>query len=70
MVRAALSGFAGAGSPHVLGDAVRVVWSGPADDAEGALRRHLASAGLTALEIRPITPDMETAFAVLAEAAR
>ncbi len=69
-IRAALSGLADAGSPHVLGDAVRVVWSGPASQAEGQLRGHLAAAGLVVTEIRPITPDMETAFAVLAEAGR
>jgi ABC-2 type transport system ATP-binding protein len=67
---AALADLPEAGSPHVLGDVVRVLWRGPAADAEGALAAHLAAAGMPSAQVRAARVDMETAFAVLAEAGR
>ena len=69
--RTALADLPGAGSSHVLGDVVRVLWRGPADEADEAaeaIRAHCAAAGLPLPDVRVTKVDMETAFAVLAEA--
>ncbi|HRC12613.1 MAG: ABC transporter ATP-binding protein [Candidatus Phosphoribacter baldrii] len=66
----ALVGLADAGSPHVFGDVVRILWHGPAAAAQTALAAHLAAAGMPSARVRPAHVDMETAFAVLAEAGR
>jgi len=67
--RAALAAVAGRPeslSAHLLADAVRVLWKGP--DAVGAVAAALASAGVAGTPTR-IEPDMEAAFAYLAEGA-
>jgi ABC-2 type transport system ATP-binding protein len=64
---AAVQAVPGVASTHLLGDVVRVLWSG--DDQPGpALTAALAAAGVDGAGIRDIAPDMETVFAYLAEA--
>ncbi|MFT4110133.1 ABC transporter ATP-binding protein [Propionicimonas sp.] len=58
-----LAGLPGVLSAHPLGDVVRVLW-----DGTGRPEPVLAAAGLQDTAIDPITPDMETVFAYLADA--
>ena len=62
-VLAVIAGVEGVGQAHLLGDHVRVLWSG---GATTGLADRLAGAGITA-EIDEIPADMEAAFAYLAE---
>ena len=67
MPREALALLAGrpeAVSVHLLGQAVRVLWSGP--EAEASVAR-LLTAGEVVARVRPVEPDMEAVFAYLAE---
>lgn len=67
---ALLADLSGLGSPHVFGEAVRVLWQGPVDSATESITTHLQAAGLPNVRVTPTRVDMETAFAVLAEAGR
>jgi ABC-2 type transport system ATP-binding protein len=62
---AAVQAVAGVASAHLLGDVVRVLWSG-SDQPEQALSPALAAAGIAGASVREIAPDMETVFAYLA----
>ena len=57
-------------SLEALGEAVRVLWQGPVDSATESITTHLQAAGLPNVRVTPTRVDMETAFAVLAEAGR
>jgi len=67
---AALADLPEAGSPHVFGEVVRVLWQGAPEAAAATLVAHLTAAGMPAARVTPARVDMETAFAVLAEAGR
>lgn len=54
-------------SAHLLGDVVRVLWDG-GGRPETTLTAALGAAGLGQSTVRPVAPDMESVFAVLAEA--
>ena len=62
-VLALIAGVDGVRQAHLLGDHVRVLWSG---GASTDLADHLAAAGVTA-EVEEIPPDMEAAFSYLAQ---
>jgi ABC-2 type transport system ATP-binding protein len=62
-VLAAITGVEGVGQAHLLGDHVRVLWSG---GATTELASRLAAAGITA-EIDEVPADMEAVFAYLAQ---
>jgi ABC-2 type transport system ATP-binding protein len=63
---AAVQAVPGVESAHLLGDVVRVLWSGAAEP-EQALGSALAAAGVDAAGTREVAPDMETVFAYLAD---
>ena len=63
---AAVQGVPGVDSAHLLGDVVRVLWSGSAEP-ESVLRTALAAAGVGGAGTREVAPDMETVFAYLAD---
>jgi ABC-2 type transport system ATP-binding protein len=63
---AAVEHVPGVGSAHLLGDAVRVLWDAPGEP-EPVLTAALATAGITGADVREVAPDMESAFAYLAE---
>ncbi len=56
----------GVSSAHLLGDVVRVLWSG-SGEPEPALGAALTAAGVSAAGTREVSPDMETVFAYLAD---
>lgn len=58
--------LAGVVSAHLLGDVVRVLWSGDADPSP-VLQSALQQAGLAGVEVAEAGIDMETVFAYLAE---
>ena len=62
---AAIQVLPGVESAHLLGDVVRVLWSGAAAP-EQALGAALAAAGVDGAGTREVAPDMETVFAYLA----
>ena len=62
-VLAAIAGVEGVRHAHLLGDHVRVLWSG---EATTGLANRLAAAGITA-EIDEVPADMEAAFSYLAQ---
>lgn len=62
-VLAAITGVEGVQQAHLLGDHVRVLWSG---GATTGLANRLAAAGITA-EIDEVPADMEAAFSYLAQ---
>lgn len=59
---AAVQALDGVDSAHLLGDLVRVLWTGDGE-AEGSLRQALPGD----VQVRPAAIDMETVFAYLAE---
>ncbi|MCC6496976.1 MAG: ABC transporter ATP-binding protein [Propionibacteriaceae bacterium] len=63
---AAVKGVPGVASAHLLGDVVRVLWSGSAQP-EAALGAALTAAGVSGAGTREVAPDMETVFAYLAD---
>jgi ABC-2 type transport system ATP-binding protein len=63
---AAVQAVPGVESAHLLGDVVRVLWSGAAEP-EQALGAALAAAGVDGAGTREVAPDMETVFAYLAD---
>lgn len=65
---AAVQAVPGVASAHLLGDVVRVLWSGSAEP-EQALGAALAAAGVDGAATREVVPDMESVFAYLADPA-
>ena len=65
---AAVQAVPGVASAHLLGDVVRVLWSGSAEP-EQALGAALAAAGVDGAATREVAPDMESVFAYLADPA-
>lgn len=63
---AAIAPLSEVASAHLLGDVVRVLWTGPANP-EQALRTELLRAGLTQVTVSEASIDMETVFAYLAD---
>ena len=66
--RAAVEQLDGVTSAHLLGDVVRVLWNDPGEP-EPTLHSALATAGLSAAQVRRVPVDMESVFAYLAETA-
>ncbi len=66
---AAVQNLPGVSSVHLLGDLVRVLWTG-SGEPEPALDAAFVAAGVRVLGTRRVSPDMESVFAFLAEPER